>query len=82
MKADLQALYDRGYRSLAIVLVHSYTYPEHEKLVGKIARQVGFTHVSESSALLPMIKVSHVGLQNGTRLMLSVDGPSWRVKYC
>ncbi|KAH6902566.1 5-oxoprolinase [Coprinopsis sp. MPI-PUGE-AT-0042] len=64
VKADLQALYDRGYRSLAIVLVHSYTFPDHEKLVGEIARQVGFTHVSESSALLPMIKMVPRGVSS------------------
>ena len=57
VRSDLQKLYDEGYRSLAIVLVHSYTFPEHERLVGKLAREVGFTHVSESSQLLPMIKM-------------------------
>ncbi|TFK24478.1 5-oxoprolinase [Coprinopsis marcescibilis] len=64
VRSDLQALYDRGYRSLAIILVHSYTFPEHERLVGQIAREVGFTHVSESSALLPMIKMVPRGVSS------------------
>jgi 5-oxoprolinase (ATP-hydrolysing) len=53
----LQKLYDEGYRSLAIILVHSYTFPDHERLLGELAAEVGFTHVSESARLLPMIKM-------------------------
>ena len=64
MRQDLQTLYQGGYRSLAIVFVHSYTFPEHELLVGKIAREVGFTHVSESSQLLPMIKMVPRGVSS------------------
>ncbi|KAJ3510809.1 hypothetical protein NMY22_g15860 [Coprinellus aureogranulatus] len=57
VEKDLKALYDEGYRSIAIILVHSYTYPEHEQIVGQIAKKVGFEHVSESSKLIPMIKM-------------------------
>lgn len=64
IKADLQTLYNEGYRSLAIVLIHSYTYPEHEHLVGEIARSVGFSHVSESAKLLPMIKAVPRGVSS------------------
>ncbi|KAL7269300.1 hypothetical protein RUND412_008047 [Rhizina undulata] len=54
---DLQALYDQDFRSIAVCLMHSYTYPDHEKLVGKIAEEIGFTHISLSSQLMPMIKL-------------------------
>uniref|UniRef100_A0A0W0FT18 Putative 5-oxoprolinase n=1 Tax=Moniliophthora roreri TaxID=221103 RepID=A0A0W0FT18_MONRR len=64
VKRDLQKLYDEGYRSIAIVLLHSYTYPQHELLVGKVARSVGFSHVSCSSQLLPMIKVVPRGVSS------------------
>lgn len=57
VEEQLKAVYDEGYRSLAIVFVHSYTYPQHEEIVGNIARKVGFEHVSESSKLVPMIKM-------------------------
>jgi 5-oxoprolinase (ATP-hydrolysing) len=57
IRADLQKLYDEGYRSVAVVLAHSYTFPEHELLVGKVASSLGFDHVSLSSQLLPMIKM-------------------------
>lgn len=64
MKRDLQRLYDTGYRSIAIVLVHSYTFPEHENLVGRLAHEMGFTQVSESSRLLPMIKMVPRGVSS------------------
>ncbi|KAI0295802.1 5-oxoprolinase [Russula brevipes] len=57
IRADLQKLYDDGYRSVAVVLAHSYTFPEHELLVGKVASSLGFEHISLSSQLLPMIKM-------------------------
>ncbi|OSX62981.1 hypothetical protein POSPLADRAFT_1141815 [Postia placenta MAD-698-R-SB12] len=64
VRADLQRLYSEGYRSLAIVFCHSYTFPEHESAVGAVAREVGFTHVSESSRLLPMIKMVPRGVSS------------------
>ncbi|KAH8888017.1 hydantoinase [Thozetella sp. PMI_491] len=51
----LQQLWAEGYRSLSIVFLHSYLYPNHERAVGDVARDMGF-HVVESSALQPMIK--------------------------
>ena len=57
VREDLKKLYDDGYRSIAIVLCHSYTYPEHELQVAALARTLGFAHVSASSQLLPMIKL-------------------------
>ena len=56
IEADLQHLYDDGFRALAVVFIHSFTFPDHEKLVGDIARRVGFTHVSLSSEAMPVIK--------------------------
>ncbi|THH32682.1 hypothetical protein EUX98_g1507 [Antrodiella citrinella] len=64
VKQNLQRLYDDGYRSLAVVLCHSYTFPEHELVVGRLARSMGFTHVSESSQLLPMIKMVPRGVSS------------------
>jgi 5-oxoprolinase (ATP-hydrolysing) len=64
VRRDLERLYEAGYRSLAIVLVHSYTFPDHETRIGKLAREIGFTQVSESSQLLPMIKVVPRGISS------------------
>lgn len=54
---QLQRLYDKGIRSIAVCLMHGYTFPDHEALVGRLASQVGFNHVSLSHELLPMIKL-------------------------
>ncbi|CAJ0844531.1 2008_t:CDS:10, partial [Entrophospora sp. SA101] len=54
---DLKSLYDDGFKSIAICLMHSYTFPEHEKQIGELASKIGFFHISLSSSLLPMIKI-------------------------
>ncbi|KAH7323073.1 hydantoinase [Stachybotrys elegans] len=55
VRESLQKLWDDGFRSLSVVFVHSYLYPDHEKQVGAVAREMGFS-VVESAALQPMIK--------------------------
>lgn len=56
ISAMLKTLYAAGIRSVAVCLLHSYTFPAHELVIGEIARAVGFTHVSLSHELSPMIK--------------------------
>ena len=46
---DLKRIYDKGIRALAVALLHSYTFSEHELVVEEIARQIGFEHVTLSS---------------------------------
>ena len=53
----LQALYQRGIRALAIVFVHGYRYPEHEQLVARLARDVGFKQISLSHEVSPLIRL-------------------------
>lgn len=55
--SQLQALYNKGIRSIAVCLVHGYTFPDHEAIVGRLAREIGFEHVSLSHELMPMIKL-------------------------
>ena len=55
-RQDLQAAYDSGIRSCAIVLMHSFRYPQHELQVGEIAREIGFTQISISHQVSPLIK--------------------------
>ncbi len=52
----LQGAYESGMRSCAIAFIHGYRYPEHEQRVAKLARQVGFTQVSVSHEVSPLIK--------------------------
>ncbi|KAL9537007.1 hypothetical protein MBANPS3_012169 [Mucor bainieri] len=57
IQLELQALYDDGYRSIAVCLLHSYTFPGHEQQIGQLAKSIGFDHVSLSSQVMPMVKV-------------------------
>ncbi|WWD16935.1 hypothetical protein CI109_101367 [Kwoniella shandongensis] len=47
--ASLKSLYEEGYRSLAIVLAHSYLYSDDEQRIAELARNMGFDNVSVSS---------------------------------
>ncbi|XP_068094216.1 5-oxoprolinase [Hyperolius riggenbachi] len=57
LKVRLQGALSRGIRSLAVVLMHSYTWSSHEQQIGQLARSLGFTHVSLSSEVMPMIRM-------------------------
>jgi 5-oxoprolinase (ATP-hydrolysing) len=54
---DLQNAYDAGIRSCAIVLMHGYRYPEHERQVASLAKELGFTQVSVSHQVSPLMKL-------------------------
>lgn len=56
-RQGLQRAYDSGIRSLAIVLLHSYLHDAHERALGRLAEEIGFTHVSLSSEVMQMAKV-------------------------
>ncbi|MBX9829472.1 MAG: hydantoinase B/oxoprolinase family protein [Xanthobacteraceae bacterium] len=55
-KALEQAKAD-GINAVAIVFMHAYRYPEHEKAVAKLARDMGFPQVSVSHEISPLIKL-------------------------
>lgn len=57
IRKQLQEVYDQGIKSIAVCLMHGYTYPDHEALVGRVANEIGFSHVSLSHELMPMIKL-------------------------
>ncbi len=54
---DLRAAYAEGLRAAAVVCLHGYRYPGHEARLGEIARDIGFTQVSESHATSPLMKL-------------------------
>jgi 5-oxoprolinase (ATP-hydrolysing) len=56
-RTDLQATYDEGFRSLAIVFMHAYRFPQHEQTTARLAREVGFTQVSVSHEVSPLMKL-------------------------
>eukprot|EP00794_Sanderia_malayensis_P019028 gene19028-20941_t len=57
LQSDLQKLLDKGIKNLAVVLMHSFSHNAHEKEVGRIAKEMGFEHVSLSSDVMPMIRI-------------------------
>ncbi|KAA1077560.1 hypothetical protein PGT21_011836 [Puccinia graminis f. sp. tritici] len=57
VRQQLVELKEQGFESLAVVLMHSYTYPDHEQQIGRLAKELGFAHISLSSELMPMIKL-------------------------
>ncbi|NNU80118.1 5-oxoprolinase [Halovulum dunhuangense] len=56
-RAALRAAHARGYRAVAIALMHSYRHPDHERALGDIARQEGFGQISLSHEASPLIKL-------------------------
>jgi 5-oxoprolinase (ATP-hydrolysing) len=57
VRPTLQAAYDQGIRSCAIALMHSYRYPAHETEIATIAKEIGFTQVSVSHKVSPLMKL-------------------------
>ena len=53
----LKLAYDEGYRSIAIVLMHGYRYHDHEQRIAAMAETVGFTQVSVSHRVSPLMKL-------------------------
>ncbi|MEN9501805.1 MAG: hypothetical protein RI964_1090 [Pseudomonadota bacterium] len=53
----LRAAFAQGLRAVAIALMHGYQFPHHEQRVAELARQVGFTQISVSHAVSPLIKL-------------------------
>jgi 5-oxoprolinase (ATP-hydrolysing) len=56
-RRELQAAFDAGLRSLAIVFMHGYRHTRHEAAVARIAREIGFTQVSVSHQVSPLMKL-------------------------
>ena len=57
VRADLQAAYDTGIRAVAVAFMHGYRYSGHELRVGEISKQIGFTQVSLSHEVSPLVKL-------------------------
>ena len=56
-RKGLQAAFDDGLRAAAIVLMHGYRYPDHEQRLAKIAIDIGFTQISVSHEVSPLMKL-------------------------
>jgi 5-oxoprolinase (ATP-hydrolysing) len=57
VRRDLMAAKADGIDAVAIVFMHAYRFPEHEKRVAEVAREIGFGQVSVSHEVSPLIKL-------------------------
>ena len=57
VRRDLEAAKTDGIAAVAIVFMHAYRYPEHERQVAALAREMGFAQVSVSHEVSPLIKL-------------------------
>src|SRR5438552_647945 len=56
-RADLRAAFAEGYRSIAIVFMHGYRFTDHESRVAELAKAAGFTQISVSHRVSPLMKL-------------------------
>jgi 5-oxoprolinase (ATP-hydrolysing) len=56
-EAAMRAAHARGVRACAIVLMHGFRYPAHEQTLAALAARIGFTQVSVSHRVSPLMKL-------------------------
>jgi 5-oxoprolinase (ATP-hydrolysing) len=57
LKPRLEAALADGIQAVAILCMHGYRYPDHEKRIAALAKEIGFTQISTSHATSPLIKL-------------------------
>ncbi len=57
VRETLAHAYDKGFRSVAIAFMHGYRFHAHERVAGELAREAGFTQISLSHQVSPLIKL-------------------------
>ncbi|TXH34344.1 MAG: 5-oxoprolinase [Rhodospirillaceae bacterium] len=56
-RREMQAAYDRGLRAVAILLMHGYRFIDHEAQLADAAAEIGFTQISVSHQVSPLMKL-------------------------
>src|SRR5580704_10705261 len=56
LQTDLAAARAEGFSSVAILFMHGYRYPAHERRAADIARALGFAQISTSHDTVPLMK--------------------------
>ncbi len=57
VRQELDAVFEKGIRAVAVVFLHAYAFPDHERQIGVIAREIGFEQISLSHEVMPMVKM-------------------------
>jgi 5-oxoprolinase (ATP-hydrolysing) len=55
-RAALKAARAEGISAVAVVFMHAYAYPAHELAAARAAREAGFTQISASHEVSPLVK--------------------------
>ncbi|PVZ66308.1 hydantoinase B/oxoprolinase family protein [Pelagibaculum spongiae] len=90
---QLTKIKQAGFESIAVLFMHAHAYSDHELLVGKIAKKMGFSQISLSHQVLPVRKllprgnttvmdayltpVTHQYLQGFAKSLGQVEAPLW-----
>src|SRR6202047_4028436 len=61
VRKSLESLLAEGIRSIAIVCIHGYRYPKHERSLADLAHRLGFDQVSSSHEASQLIKLINRG---------------------
>ena len=56
-RAGLLGAFRDGIRAVAIVFMHGYRFPQHERALAQLAREIGFTQISVSHEVSPLVKL-------------------------
>jgi 5-oxoprolinase (ATP-hydrolysing) len=57
LEPALRGAFADGIRAIAIVLMHGYRYPQHERAIAELALAIGFPQVSISHEVSPLMKL-------------------------
>ena len=57
LRGPMRQAFDQGIQAVAIVLMHGYRFHDHEREVAALAREIGFTQVSVSHEVSPLMKL-------------------------
>ncbi len=73
LRIELQAAFDSGIRACAVVFMHGYRFTAHEQAAAALARDIGFTQVSSSHEVSPLMKLVSRGDTTVVDAYLSPD---------
>jgi 5-oxoprolinase (ATP-hydrolysing) len=57
LRRQFSRLREKGIDAIAIVLMHAYRYPQHEQRLRALAEEAGFTQISVSHQVSPLMKI-------------------------
>nr|WP_315215031.1 hydantoinase B/oxoprolinase family protein [uncultured Duganella sp.] len=57
LRRQFAGLREKGIAAIAIVLMHAYRYPQHELRLRALAEEAGFTQISVSHQVSPLMKI-------------------------